>query len=440
MPDPHLREGRERPAAAPPPVRRVREQSGVRRRPVPREFQGETIPGPRRGSSRQAALGAMALKFEAAVGHRGGDHHLSGGALPRPKRRSRGAAASPRAEPHRLVPVLTDRIERIARAAGELGVECDNNRISCVRVEVLPGEYSQALRLLLAGSSYKFRISQDLLLSNRRPHEDEGDLSGALPLMPWFLADEVQWWSHHEATRGMRVHAPFGTWTGSCGGPTDAERRRQAPLRRRNAKTRDEALARRKGLLDLARPIFENLTMEMGRMPGHGALRQAMDESGRDIEEREARWLVKHLKRGAFTTARASSAASWPRRWSMPRPPWSRPGSRSGAAPVRVPTVAGTRRRHASAGAGRGRIRQNGRAPRGLAARLRGGTGRHPPHPGDAGDHVRLAGGGEAHRRGGADARRRADAGRRGRQARVRPARGASRRSPTAPATRSCRR
>jgi hypothetical protein len=191
----------------------------------------------------------------------------------------------------------SDRLGVVTRNGERLGVEFTNDRIAPAHVDVLDGEDPQALRFLLAGPAYKSSSPEGLLFRNWQKLRVEGDRSGALRLMPWFLAGAEQWWSHYEATKGTKLYSTFGTWKGLLG-REGGEPRRLAPLKRRNDESREEALGRRKRLLIPARAVYVELTSRLGRRPGHGALRNGMREAGRAVNERDARWLVQKLGKG----------------------------------------------------------------------------------------------------------------------------------------------
>ena len=185
------------------------------------------------------------------------------------------------------------RLGGVVHEAERLTIGFTNGRFAPVIVDVSDGDDPQALRRLLAGPPYQLSGHAGPLYRNWAQERILGDHSGALRLMPWFLAGPEQWWSHFEATRGSRLHSAFGTWKEAGG-----VRRRQAPLERHNAENRDEAKDRRERLLSVTRPLYADLTMEKGRKPGHAALRAALaDELGREVSERDARWLVKAMKR-----------------------------------------------------------------------------------------------------------------------------------------------
>ena len=176
------------------------------------------------------------------------------------------------------------------------GSNFTNKQAELVFVDVADGEDPQALRLLLAGPPYQMSSSAGPLYRNWEDARGPGDHSGALRLMPRFLAGPPQWWSHFEATRGSKLYSTFGTWKEALGRAAGGARRRQAPLDRHNEESRREALARQRKLLVAARPIYAGLAAEKGRKPGHSALREALAHHlGRGVSERDARWLVKEM-------------------------------------------------------------------------------------------------------------------------------------------------
>ncbi len=175
-------------------------------------------------------------------------------------------------------------------------IEFTHKQAELVSVDVADGANPQALRLLLSGPPYQMSSSAGPLYSNWEDARGPGDRSGALRLMPWFLAGPPQWWSHFQATRGSKLYSTFGTWKEALGRAAGGARRRQAPLDRHNEESRREALARQRKLLVAARPIYAGLSAEMGRKPGHSALREALAHHlGRGVSERDARRLVKEI-------------------------------------------------------------------------------------------------------------------------------------------------
>ena len=210
--------------------------------------------------------------------------------------------ASPSEEPehqHELTLVgsfPSDRLGVVTDNGERLGIRFIDMRTSPAYVDVLHGEDNQGLRFLLAGPPYKSFRPEGLLFRSWQDVRSVGDESGALRLMPWFLAGPEQWWSHHEATKGLKLYSAFGTWKETLGRLAGGAERRLAPLRRHNEESRDEALGRRNRLLIAARAVCEDLTSRNGRRPGHKALRDAMCKAGREINERDARWLTSVLK------------------------------------------------------------------------------------------------------------------------------------------------
>ena len=117
--------------------------------------------------------------------------------------------------------------------------------------------------------------------------------------MHLFQAVSPQWWSYYEATRGSKLYSTFGTWREALGRKAGGSRFSQAPLKRHNEESRDEAAGRRKRLLIAALPVFADLAARTARKPGHSALRAALARHlGREVSDRDARWLASKLKRG----------------------------------------------------------------------------------------------------------------------------------------------
>jgi hypothetical protein len=176
-----------------------------------------------------------------------------------------------------------------------------------------------ALRLFLAGSSADYPVGRLEWhaggMTEGRPARN--GVRGALALQPHFMMDEVQWWSYAEATRGLPLYIPFGTWRTGIGKEkcNQAERRRAlvmlpSPARRaagRRRQTLKSANARRKReareeldrLLEVARPLLKQAVAEQpaGRgRPAHRArLKELLEQQGCTVSEHRLKQLVREL-------------------------------------------------------------------------------------------------------------------------------------------------
>lgn len=138
--------------------------------------------------------------------------------------------------------------------------------------------------------------------------EFRGGLNGAFFCQPRCLLHVWYWQSLCEATRGLRSWSCFGRWRQGDARPkrrrpllSTTGRLASGPVRRRRAFSRANnarrrmTLERRSGLLEAARPTYERLLRERGRRPGRPALREALSQSGLDVSERDAKWLIGRL-------------------------------------------------------------------------------------------------------------------------------------------------
>jgi len=176
----------------------------------------------------------------------------------------------------------------------------------------MPADEPQALRYLLFGSSYKHPLNR-LGLSVSQDWNTRYGLSGAGVLQPWFLYSPPQFWEYDRAIRGTRLFDAFGSWRETL--PKQETRSRVQPLpdwntrrgryrRRRafeqkNLDRQTEAQGRREHLLSVAAPVYDSLAADLDRQPGSSALRRALAAADHPVSDRDARWLVKILKRSA---------------------------------------------------------------------------------------------------------------------------------------------
>jgi hypothetical protein len=177
-----------------------------------------------------------------------------------------------------------------------------------------------ALRLFLAGSAANYPVEKlgwhvgglgECRLTRN-------GVRGALALAPHFMMDEVQWWSYAEATRGLPLYVPFGTWHRALGeakasraecrrravllpspGRKAAHRRRQA-LKSANSQRRQESRQQLDRLLEVARPLYAQVVAEQSQgrgRPAHRArLRQLLEQHGHAVSEHRLKQVLRELR------------------------------------------------------------------------------------------------------------------------------------------------
>jgi hypothetical protein len=131
------------------------------------------------------------------------------------------------------------------------------------------------------------------------------------------MMDEVQWWSYAEATRGLPLYVPFGTWRTAISEMKSKWRehrqralllpspqRKSASRRRKGLKTANdqrrqqarEALAK---LVEIARPLLRQAMAEVssrrGRPAHRARLKELLKEQGCTVSEHHLKQLVKEL-------------------------------------------------------------------------------------------------------------------------------------------------
>ena len=176
-----------------------------------------------------------------------------------------------------------------------------------------------ALRLFLAGSAADYPVG------NLEYHAGglaggrlaRNGVRGALALQPHFMMDEVQWWSYAEATRGLPLYVPFGTWRTAIGDvkarrderrraavllPSPARKvagRQRQGLKSANANRKRQAREELDRLLEVARPLSKQAVAEQsGRRgrPAHRArLKELLERQGFSVSEHRLKQLVREL-------------------------------------------------------------------------------------------------------------------------------------------------
>jgi hypothetical protein len=176
-----------------------------------------------------------------------------------------------------------------------------------------------ALRLFLVGSSVDYPVAKlewhvGGLTSG---HLTRAGIHGALALQPHFMMDEVQWWSYAEATRGLPLYVPFGTWRSAIGEakrkraerrkaavmlPSPARKaasRRRKGLKQANAQRKRQARENLDRLLEVARPLFKQVIAEKTRSRGRPAyrtrLKELLEVQGWTVSEHHLKQIVREL-------------------------------------------------------------------------------------------------------------------------------------------------
>jgi hypothetical protein len=175
------------------------------------------------------------------------------------------------------------------------------------------------LRLFLAGSTADYPVANldwhaGGLIEGRLAHNG---VRGALALEPNFMMDEVQWWSYAEATRGLPLYVPFGTWRDGIGAaksnrakqrqtavllPSPARRaadRRKEALKNANAQRKQLARQELDRLLEIARPLLPQALAEQsgrrGRPAYRARLKQLLAGQGCAVSDYRLKQLMREL-------------------------------------------------------------------------------------------------------------------------------------------------
>jgi hypothetical protein len=158
---------------------------------------------------------------------------------------------------------------------------------------------------LLFGSSYKFD-SSELGIVASDPRKLHRGIQGAAALEPWFLFKPRQAWSYAAAMQDTRLYDTFGNWRKSQADRQRCSRKRraqseygsenrQSAFQSENRRRHSDANAKRRQLVPLALPYYQEFVDAGGKHLGSPALRKALNDAGHFISDRDARWLAKHL-------------------------------------------------------------------------------------------------------------------------------------------------
>jgi hypothetical protein len=176
-----------------------------------------------------------------------------------------------------------------------------------------------ALRLFLAGSSAGYPVGNLEWYAGGEQARTlaRNGVRGALALRPHFMMDEVQWWSYAEATHGLPLYVPFGTWRSEIGEakrrraegrklalmlPSPerkvASRRRQG-LKKANAEREQQTREELDRLVAVARPLLEQAregrSGRRGRPAHRARLKELLEEQGWTVSEHRLKQLVREL-------------------------------------------------------------------------------------------------------------------------------------------------
>lgn len=181
-------------------------------------------------------------------------------------------------------------------AVGDSG-GCKPRSDEPVFVELVDGDYRSAVRLLLAGSGFRFQPKPHQAWNNGDQTYAPAGVDGALRLMPWFMANPRQWWDHQWATLGTRLYETFGSWRATRRKPSAVNVRPEslaalAAYNRARAATSSE---QRADLPEAARFCFQQL----GGKAGYRVLRAELHAHGYYVTDRDAMRLARELKRVA---------------------------------------------------------------------------------------------------------------------------------------------
>ena len=180
-----------------------------------------------------------------------------------------------------------------------------------------------AFRLFLAGSSMSYPVHNLDTHGGRR--EEVNRVHGAFALQPNFMMNEVQWWSYEEATRGLPLYVPFGTWRTAINEAKKARlaRRKAAKqlpspsskaawnrgqaLKAANIQRKQDAQDSLESLVEVARPLFAQLIVEQsgnnGRPAHRERLKQLLADKGYPLSVHKMKKLMSTLReeRGQLT-------------------------------------------------------------------------------------------------------------------------------------------
>jgi len=162
----------------------------------------------------------------------------------------------------------------------------------------------------LAGSSADYPVGNlEIHAGGKEGWHLSNGVRGAFALQPHFMMDKVQWWSYAEATRGLPLYVPFGTWRTAIG---KAKKTRSATLANRrkaynqvrglgiaNANRRQTAKADLESLVEVARPLLKRALAECsgkrGRPAHRARLKDLLAQEGYSVSDHQLKKLMSML-------------------------------------------------------------------------------------------------------------------------------------------------
>lgn len=204
-----------------------------------------------------------------------------------------------------------------------------NEERAVVEWAALPADCRHALRFFLAGSSVGYHLKRlDLIPHPSQTEAFRYGIRGAMSLQPLMMYDRVQWDSYVTVTKGLPLYQTFGDWRGRLGPatpqklraasyfPTEADLaafRQRLPLLNRNAKLRADTEARRRDLVELARPLWVTLKGQRTGKRGRPALRQPLQallaDQDMEVTSNDLDWLVNMLNQETNLTSQNGSCS-----------------------------------------------------------------------------------------------------------------------------------
>lgn len=196
-----------------------------------------------------------------------------------------------------------------------VGVAGDEHPVRWNLLPARPGHRQDAARMLLAGTSTSYPLSDNLGLYDADSPGDVVPFRSGLPgVFGWpatFLFSDAQWLGHASATKGMSLYRTFGTWRGALGSARKALKAPVLPYGRRtrradrvrldrvNAERQRSAGGRLHKLLEAAKPLWPEVLARCegrkGRPPHRAVLQEVLEEQGVVASRRDLTRLVKSL-------------------------------------------------------------------------------------------------------------------------------------------------
>jgi len=171
---------------------------------------------------------------------------------------------------------------------------------------VMPADDPQTLRILLAGSAARYQPRFPVDVAGTRLFREKSvrdGIPGAFAMEPLFMLDRARWYDYMMATRGLRMYDTFGSWREALkddDGDEPILTGKERIMRKLNITKQVAATARRRTLLAVAQPLWNQVMKSTpsgrGRPAHRRRLADSLRDAGLDISMRDLKWLVKELK------------------------------------------------------------------------------------------------------------------------------------------------